>query len=129
MKQKTLVLLLLLVGVMVSSTIVGGTTSKKDDSVVIVVQHDDFNPNRPRNPIEVEIEAYYNAASSAVELILNSESEVVSVTIDNVSSTENYYFEVPGMGSNLLPISSSSGYWKLTILFEDGDIYWGSFTI
>ena len=119
MKQKTLVLLLLLVGVMVSSTIVGGTTSKKDDSVVIVVQHDDFNPNRPRNPIEVEIETYYNAASS----------EVVSVTIDNVSSTENYYFEVPGMGSNLLPISSSSGYWKLTILFEDGDIYWGSFTI
>ncbi len=98
-----------------------------DPDRIIITGNNEDPSLRPRMPSTIQIEAYYYASLSSVAIILHDAGEYVSVSIENASTGEYYNYEIPGTGGAFLPISSSEGFWQLSIVLETGEEFYGSF--
>ena len=127
MKKVGLLILALLVGVATVSAKMPQQMSSSDPDEIILSSQNGNTTGRPRSAEAVQIEAFHYESLSVVELYLSSAGEFVSVSICNLSSGENYDYQVLGTGSFVLPISSSSGWWVITITLETGEVFSGAF--
>ena len=82
------------------------------------------NANAPRS---LSIEAYYDSDNSCVYASLNDMGALVDVYIENIDTEEQRYYQIPGSGGSVMPISGSSGEWVITFILSNGDEYVGEF--
>ena len=84
------------------------------------------NPGAPRS---LTIEAYYDSDLSSICASLNGAGTLVDVYIENLDIDEQNYYQIPGNGSTILPISGSLGMWEITFILSSGDEYVGNFML
>lgn len=82
------------------------------------------NPGAPRS---LFIEANYDSNLSCVNASLNGAGTLVDVYIENLDTEEQIYYQITGNGNSIMPISGSSGYWTITFVLSNGDVYYGEF--
>ena len=93
---------------------------------IVIVRHG-TQSGAPRSIVEVQAE--YDDVLSSVRLYLANAGTSVSVSIENLTTSEIYGDTVSGSGMALIPISGTSGVWLLTISLENGDVYEGEFEL
>lgn len=84
------------------------------------------NPEAPRSLV---IEAYYDSDLSSVSAFLNDVGLVVDVYLENLDTEEEVHYQIPGSGSSIMPISGTSGCWRITFILSNGDGYIGEFYV
>ena len=84
------------------------------------------NPEAPRSLV---IEAYYDSDLSSESAFLNDVGLVVDVYLENLDTEEEVHYQIPGSGSSIMPISGTSGCWRITFILSNGDGYIGEFYI
>ena len=80
-------------------------------------------------PRSLTIEAYYDSDLSSVSASLNAAGTLVDVYIENLDTEEDVHYQIPGSGSSIMPISGTSGCWRISFILTNGDEYVGEFYI
>lgn len=87
---------------------------------------EDLDPEAPRS---LTIEAYFDSDLSCVSASLNGAGTLVDVYIENLDTEEEVHYQIPGSGNSIMPISGTSGCWRITFILSTGDEYVGEFYI
>lgn len=84
-------------------------------------------PQNPDAPRSLTVEAYLDSDLSYVSASIYGAGIYVDVYIENLDSEEETHYQIPGYGNSIMPISGSSGYWTITFVLSNGDVYYGEF--
>lgn len=95
---------------------------------IIIIRHGDQSAGAPRS-LPAEITAEYDDVLCSVVVSLANAGASVDVTIENLSTGENYSDTVPGNSLSVFPISGSAGSWVITFTPSSGDVYEGKFEL
>lgn len=99
--------------------------SQKRDTPIIISQVP-INPiGAPRS--STTIEAFLDTEMFTIDVYLRNAGESATVDIENTTTGSTYQYSVSGNGSDVLPISSTSGFWTITFTLTDGRVYLGEF--
>ena len=110
----------------------GGSLSAKisKDSTAIVLRKLPYGTeHHDEAPRSLLIEAYYDSDLSSVCASLNGAGTLVDVYVENLGTEEEVHYEIPGSGNSIMPISGTSGCWRITFVLSNGDEYVGEFYI
>ena len=102
--------------------------AKTDPEAIIIVHQPSDPPDGPRS-LSPSIEAYYETDSLCVYATLSNAGTSVSVEFVNNTTDETAVYVISGTGSSVLPISGTPGYWTVTFTLENGQVYFGAFSI
>lgn len=81
------------------------------------------------SPRSLTLEAYFDSDLSSVGASLNGAGTLVDVYIENFNTEEDVHYQIPGNGNAIMPISGTSGCWRITFVLSNGDEYIGDFYI
>lgn len=73
------------------------------------------------------IEAFLDTEMFTIDVYLRNAGYSVTVDIENTTTGSTYQYSVSGNGYDVLPISSTSGFWTITFTLADGRVYYGEF--
>lgn len=119
--------LFLLLFVCVSALTVSAQTPNNDyPKEIVITPMRPISTNRPRTPMQPEIEAFY--ADGTIMLEFAEDMGYVSVVVINETTGESWVDGVDGCGSATISISDMAGYYTITISTTSGD-YYGEFTL
>ncbi len=78
-----------------------------------------------------DLYAFYDRMLSAICTTVTSDIGHIEVSVSNLTTGESWYdyFDSRVITQTLLSISGNSGYYKVTYISEDGNIYEGDFVI
>lgn len=130
MKHK--VVKMVVAGIMAITSLYGQRTmaSEIEGRVTILIRHIPSDaPEAPRSSSSSVVEAEYDDVLNSVVASLSNAGAVVDVSIENLTTGETYYDRVSGSGMSILPISGSSGCWRLTFTLGSGDAFVGEFEL
>lgn len=101
----------------------------EDDVEIVVVPEEGESADPPRSPSVTRIDAWYSWSTCSVSACLSNAGSLVAAEFSNTSTSEYYYFEIPGNGLSVMPIGCSSGYWMVRFTLSSGTVYSGVFIL
>lgn len=135
MSQKTILckLMTLLVAVFSSCLVLAnsvmGLSLSNDEGDIIIRPREGEATGIPRMPSGTIITASYDENTESVCALLSNAGETVEVEFYNLTTNEYYFFEIPGSGLSIMPISGNPGYWTVSFTLLSGLIYDGEFQL
>lgn len=100
---------------------------RDEHQAILIHQRPNQQPDAPRS--STTIEAFLDTEMFTIDVYLRNAGESVTVDIENTTTGSTYQYSVSGNGSDVLPISSTSGFWTITFTLADGRVYYGEFII
>ena len=110
----------------------GGSLSakiSKDSTAIVLRKLPHGTEHHDEAPRSLLIEAYYDSDLSSVCASLNGAGTLVDVYVENLDTEEEVHYQIPGSGNSIMPISGTSGCWRITFILSTGDEYVGEFYI
>ena len=133
MSQKLLPFILsglIFLGLCIPKHLIAAKPGLDGDRVYIVIGPQEGSPEGgPRTPNATRIEEWYSWDTYSVSASLSNAGDVVEVEFNNLFTGESYSYDIPGNGSSVMPIGSSSGYWTVSFTLSSGIVYCGLFVI
>lgn len=124
-------LFVVLGGIMFSPDLGAQTPPEDPDRIVVIfTQIDNLHPSStPKSPSSIQLEAFYDIINTEIVIMANNAGRYISASIENVITGEQSSLSISGSGVNYIPISGASGYWTVTLVLENGAIYYGAFIL
>lgn len=102
----------------------------RDVNIPIREQNGSQNTGKPKSPAFVPIEAYYISNMSSVAITFMRDLGPAEFEIRNLSTGEYLEGSVQaGIGTSMLGISGTSGYYMVRFILSNGTEYVGEFEI
>ena len=84
----------------------------------------------PKSPAQIPMDCVYYSSLTSIVTTFHRDLVTVSVTVENQTTGDNYQVKVNALaGPMILPISGTSGHWRIFFLLTNGEKYSGDFWI
>ncbi len=129
MKNLLVVAATCVMATLMSELTITGTNSKDRLPFPIQKPSGDSNVGRPRVPALSLFTAVVDTDINAVLISSSYYVDEVFASIENVDTGEYFEYAFSSAQTALLPISSSLGLWRITLILNDDSEYTGEFEL